>query len=166
MPVVLSAVYGTSAAVFMPAFTASSRRPCRPSASRRPTPLGVIQYRERRRPAARRRDHRNRRAGGAIALDAVTFALSAACLIALRPHPDGRTVEDDEDPFVARLRAGWREVRVRPWLRWGLAAMAAYHVFVLPAVFALGPALAEQELAARRAGRRSSRASASARWPT
>jgi len=37
-------------------------------------------------------------------------------------------------------------VRARPWLRWGLVAMATYHVCVLPAVFALGPALAKAEL--------------------
>jgi len=37
-------------------------------------------------------------------------------------------------------------VRARPWLTAGLGAMAAYHVFVLPAVFVLGPALADSEL--------------------
>jgi hypothetical protein len=44
------------------------------------------------------------------------------------------------------MRAGWREVRARPWLSYGLVAMAAYHVCVLPAVFVLGPVLAEDEL--------------------
>jgi hypothetical protein len=42
--------------------------------------------------------------------------------------------------------ASSHEVRSRPWLRSGLLAMAAYHVFVLPSVFALGPALSEAEL--------------------
>ena len=32
-------------------------------------------------------------------------------------------------------------MRSRAWLRWGLIAMSIYHVFVLPAVFVLGPAL-------------------------
>jgi hypothetical protein len=53
---------------------------------------------------------------------------------------------DEDEDFVARLRAGWREVRARPWLTGGLGAMAAYHVFVLPAVFVLGPVLAQREL--------------------
>src|SRR4051812_29291703 len=83
--------------------------------------------------------------GDAIALDALTFALSAICLIALRPEQPAEHDEDD-DPFMARLRAGWREVSARPWLTYGLGAMAAYHVFVLPAVWILGPALAKEEL--------------------
>jgi MFS family permease len=85
--------------------------------------------------------------GDVIAIDALTFAASAACLIALRPAPvvAGQGQEDDED-FLARLRTGWHEVRARPWLTAGLGAMAAYHVFVLPAVFVLGPALAASEL--------------------
>ena len=48
-------------------------------------------------------------------------------------RPRSRDAEED-DGFAARLRAGWREVRRRPWLASGLGAMAAYHVFVLPAV--------------------------------
>ena len=34
----------------------------------------------------------------------------------------------------------------RPWLRWGLVAMASYHVFVLPSVLVLGPTLAQRDL--------------------
>ena len=85
--------------------------------------------------------------GDAIAVDAVTFALSAACLIALRPDRAPAVAGAEEhDGFAARLRAGWREVRRRPWLASGLGAMAAYHVFVLPAVWILGPALAASDL--------------------
>jgi MFS family permease len=85
--------------------------------------------------------------GDVIAIDAVTFVVSAACLIALRPNPvpAGAGHDEDED-FLARLRTGWREVRARPWLTVGLGAMAAYHVFVLPAVLVLGPALADRDL--------------------
>jgi len=149
MLVVLSAVYGTSAAVFMPAliglipqtvpaerlqeanallgFTRSLASVAGPALAGLIIAIGGP--------------------GHAIALDAVTFALSAACLLALKPRAgDAGPAHEAEDRFLARLRTGWREVRVRPWLSWGLAAMAAYHVFVLPAVFALGPALAEQEL--------------------
>jgi predicted MFS family arabinose efflux permease len=85
--------------------------------------------------------------GDVIAIDALTFAVSAACLIALRPVPGRTGAEPEEDEgFLARLHTGWREVRSRPWLTVGLGAMASYHVFVLPAVFVLGPVLAAREL--------------------
>src|SRR4051812_9005038 len=148
MLVVLSAVYGTAAAAFMPAliglipqtapvdrlqeanallgFTRSVASVLGPALA------GVIIA--------------VAGPGEAIALDAVTFALSAACLIALRPEAPRTTAEPEEDRFGARLRAGWGEVRARPWLASGLVAMGAYHVCVLPAMFALGPALAKTEL--------------------
>jgi MFS family permease len=88
--------------------------------------------------------------GEAIAVDAATFAVSALCLARLRPSALPALVGSGEagetETFLAGLRTGWREVRSRPWLGWGLGAMSAYHVFVLPAVFVLGPALAKQDL--------------------
>jgi MFS family permease len=86
--------------------------------------------------------------GEAIAVDAATFAVSAACLTRLRPAADATVAEDagERETFLAGLRTGWREVRSRAWLSWGLGAMSAYHLFVLPAVFVLGPALAKQDL--------------------
>jgi MFS family permease len=85
--------------------------------------------------------------GDVIAIDALTFAVSAACLIALRPGAIAAAeAPDEEEDFLARLRTGWNEVRARSWLTVGLGAMAAYHVFVLPAVFVLGPVLAAREL--------------------
>src|SRR5512133_3867739 len=85
--------------------------------------------------------------GEAIAVDAGTFAVSALCLarLRLRTVPDDAAA-DEPEPFVAGLRAGWHEVRSRAWLSWGLVAMSTYHVFVLPAVFVLGPTLANREL--------------------
>jgi MFS family permease len=149
MLVVASAVYGAGAAIFMPAlmglipqtvppdrlqeanallgFTRSVANVAGPAVAGVVIALGDP--------------------GTVIAIDAFTFAVSAACLIALRPAPlaagDGH---DEDEDFLARLRTGWREVRARPWLTAGLGAMAAYHVFVLPAVFVLGPALAASEL--------------------
>jgi MFS family permease len=84
--------------------------------------------------------------GQAIAVDAGTFAVSALCLARLRlgTVPDEAAAEPE--PFLAGLRAGWHEVRSRAWLSWGLVAMSSYHVFVLPAVFVLGPTLANREL--------------------
>lgn len=148
MLVVLSALYGTAAAVFMPAliglipqtvppdrlqeanallgFTRSVASVAGPAIAGILIALGSP--------------------GDAIALDALTFALSTACLIALRPSHAPAADEEEHDGFGERLRSGWREVRERPWLASGLGAMAAYHVFVLPAVWILGPALAKSDL--------------------
>ncbi|MBI5104889.1 MAG: MFS transporter [Solirubrobacterales bacterium] len=82
-------------------------------------------------------------AGGAILLDAATFAVSVALLLPLRP----RVVERGEpEPFLHDLHGGWREVRSRPWVQVFLLAMLVYHVIVLPSVFVLGPVLAEDEM--------------------
>jgi MFS family permease len=83
--------------------------------------------------------------GAAIAFDAGTFAISALALARLRPAVVERVIEADPG-LVAQLRAGLAEVGSRPWVVAFLAAMCAYHVVVLPAVFILGPVLAEREL--------------------
>ena len=89
--------------------------------------------------------------GGALLFDAVTFAVSIALLLPLRP----RVVEEvlhEEDPtattrhFWTSLREGWGEVRSRSWLVAFLAGMSVYHVVVLPSIFVIGPVLMEQEL--------------------
>ena len=147
MLAVLSAVYGTAAAVFMPAlmglipqtvagehvqqanallgFTRSVAGVAGPALA------GVLIV------AAG--------PGEAIAFDAATFVVSTGCLLALGPQPEA-AAPGHAHGFLAQLREGWQEVRRRPWLRYGLIAVAAYHLFVLPAVFVLGPALAEQDL--------------------
>jgi MFS family permease len=81
--------------------------------------------------------------GGALLADAGTFAVSVACLLALRP----RAVErGDPEPFSADLRGGWREVRARTWVWAFLLVMVVYHVVVLPSIYVLGPVLMEDEL--------------------
>ena len=88
--------------------------------------------------------------GGAFLFDAGTFVVSVACLVPLRPRVV-RDVVAAEDPsattdhFFARLREGWAEVRSRSWVMAFLGGMAAYHVVVLPAVFVLGPVIAERD---------------------
>jgi MFS family permease len=147
MLAVLSAVYGTSAAVFMPALiglipqTVAAGRLQDANALLGVTRsvAGIVG------PAVAGLILAGAGPGEAIAVDAATFAVSAACLVALRPRPAAPPGEQVEG-FVAQLRAGWHEVRSRGWLRVGLVAMAAYHVLVLPAVFVLGPALSVQEL--------------------
>ncbi len=154
MLAVLAFVYGTAAAVFMPALiglipqTVSAARLqeangllalTRSTASvAGPALAGVIVV--------------SAGSGEAIAVDAATFAVSALCLARMRTgaEPDAAIAQDAaparHEPFLAGLRAGWHEVRTRTWLMWGLIAMCVYHVFVLPSVFVLGPALAEQQL--------------------
>lgn len=85
--------------------------------------------------------------GGALALDAVTFAVSAICLARLKPRgaaPETlRTTAGGT--FFRELHAGWLQVRRRTWVWSTLAAMSVYHVVVLPSVYVLGPVLAERE---------------------
>ncbi len=89
--------------------------------------------------------------GGAMLFDAATFAVSVACLVPLRPRVVAETLAG-EDPeattthFLTSLRKGWREVRSRPWVLAFLGGSISYHVFVLPAIFVLGPVLAAEEL--------------------
>jgi MFS family permease len=147
MLAVLSAVYGTSAAVFMPALMGLIPQTVAPGRVQDANALlGVTRsVASIAGPAVAGLILAWSGPGLAIAVDAATFAVSAACLLALRPRPVAPAGEPVEG-FVAQLRAGWREVRSRSWLRFGLVAMAAYHVLVLPAVFVLGPELSVQEL--------------------
>jgi MFS family permease len=149
MLVVLSAVYGTAAAVFMPALIGLIPQTVPPDRLQEANAmLGVTRSLATvGGPALAGIVIALAGPGEAIALDAATFAVSAACLLALRPRPRAADApEADEARFGRRLRAGWAEVRARPWLASGLGAIAAYHVFVLPAVYILGPALAAREL--------------------
>jgi predicted MFS family arabinose efflux permease len=148
MLAVLSAVYGTAAAVFMPALIGLIPQTVPPDRLQEANALlgftrSVASVGG---PALAGILIAVGGPGDAIAVDALTFALSAVCLVAMRPNRAPAVEEEDDGRFAARLRAGWREVRARPWLASGLGAMAAYHVFVLPAVWILGPVLAEREL--------------------
>lgn len=83
--------------------------------------------------------------GGAIAVDAATFGASALALAALRPQVVQRAVEAAPS-LLTGLREGLAEIRSRSWVKAFLAVLCAYHVVVLPAIFVLGPVLAEREL--------------------
>ena len=156
MLAVLAFVYGTAAAVFMPALmglipqTVSHARLqeangllalTRSTASvAGPALAGVLVV--------------SAGSGEAIAVDAATFVVSALCLARMRLGSEPGTaasagadaVPAGHEPFLDGLRRGWHEVRSRSWLTWGLIAMSIYHVFVLPSVFVLGPALAAKQL--------------------
>ncbi|WP_407566047.1 MFS transporter [Streptomyces sp. 184] len=69
-----------------------------------------------------------------VALDAVTYAVSGACLFALRAVPMGRGGERDGAPsFRADLVEGWREFTARTWL-WSVIV-----VFMLWQLAGAGP---------------------------
>jgi MFS family permease len=69
-------------------------------------------------------------AGAAFAVDFVSFVVSGAAVLAMRPSAGAR---GDAEPAVAALVAGLRFVRRRVWL-WGtlLSAALAYLVFLGP----------------------------------
>lgn len=81
-------------------------------------------------------------AGAAIAIDAATFAVSAACLASLRVAP--RT---DRAPssFVADLRGGWVAFTSRRWV-WTFVVYFAIGNMMWAAWAGLGPVVAEDEL--------------------
>ncbi|MFE1322804.1 MFS transporter [Kitasatospora phosalacinea] len=93
--------------------------------------------------------------GGALAVDAASFAASAAVLARLGAvggagggaavGADGGAERGERLGFLAELRVGWRQVRSRTWVWSGMLAIAVYHVVVLPSVFVLGPVLAKRE---------------------
>ena len=80
-------------------------------------------------------------AGGAIAVDAVTFIVSGLTLLRMRPATGERAAGGS---FLADLRGGWREVTSRTWVWAVLVGFSAYHALVLPALFVLGPQYAEE----------------------
>ena len=82
--------------------------------------------------------------GYAMLADALTFVVSIALLLRLRPNVLARAVEEEPD-FLSGLKGGWREVRSRSWVLAGLGSLLAYHVIVLPAIFVLGPVIAETD---------------------
>jgi MFS family permease len=85
-------------------------------------------------------------AGAAMLFDAGSFAVSVACLLALRPRVAEEAVEEAPPAFVAAVSAGWHEVRSRHWIVAGLGAMCSYHAIVLPAVYVLGPVTISERL--------------------
>lgn len=81
-------------------------------------------------------------AGWAIAADALTFALSAACLALLRLP---RHVAPEAQPFLVDLRQGWTAFRSRRWV-WAVVAYFAVGNVVWSAWNVLGPVLVDRDL--------------------
>lgn len=68
-----------------------------------------------------------------VALDALTYAASGACLLRIRSVPMGPTERGGETSFRADLVEGWREFRSRTWL-WSVIV-----VFMLWQLAGAGP---------------------------
>jgi hypothetical protein len=89
--------------------------------------------------------------GVAMLFDAATFVVSVALLTPLRPRIVDQVMSDEDprattDHFWRSLTQGWSEVRSRSWVLAFLSGMAVYHAVVLPAVFVVGPVIAETEM--------------------
>ncbi|ASR00679.1 MFS transporter [Streptomyces sp. 11-1-2] len=70
-----------------------------------------------------------------VALDALTYGVSGACLLLLRSVPMGPAARDGESSFRADLVEGWREFRARTWL-WSVIV-----VFMLWQLAGAGPTM-------------------------
>ena len=139
---VLAALYGTADAFFQPAFTGllpqtvSHAGQLQPANALRGLSFSVSNIAG---PAIAGVLVGAIGAGAAMLFDAVSFAVSVACLLRLRPAVAVAGIEDAPPAFLAAVMAGWREVRSRSWVLAGLGAMCAYAGIVLPAVYVLGP---------------------------
>jgi MFS family permease len=81
-------------------------------------------------------------AGGAIAADAATFAVSAVCLVLLRAPARAAA---PSSTFVADLREGWVAFRSRRWV-WTVVAYFAIGNILWGAWNGLGPVVADRDL--------------------
>ena len=83
--------------------------------------------------------------GGSFGFDAITFLVSVVVMTRLRPRPLDGAETLSRERFFAGLGRGWREVRTRSWVVALLGGFSAYSIFVLPAIFVLGPVLMAQK---------------------
>lgn len=89
-------------------------------------------------------------AGEAIALDSLSFAISAILLLQLRTHPAG-VAQDDRASFVHELKEGFREVRRHRWLWMTLINAFLFLMLYVAPIHVLGPLIAKNDLGGPRA---------------
>jgi MFS family permease len=82
--------------------------------------------------------------GTALGVDAMTFAVSAACLWGVRAP--GVRDEDEGESFVAELRHGWREFSSRSWMVAIIVSAAISNAIFFPIFQVLGPTVAKESL--------------------
>jgi MFS family permease len=81
--------------------------------------------------------------GWALAVDALTWALAAACLTRVRIPPQERTASDST---VAELREGWTFFRRTTWLWVVVLGFGGLNAIHHGAIFTLGPVVAEDTI--------------------
>jgi predicted MFS family arabinose efflux permease len=80
--------------------------------------------------------------GGAFAIDAGSFLVSASLLVRVRPRE--RAERAAREPMLAELRGGWRELRARPWAGLIILGACITLLIALAPYNALGPAIGEE----------------------
>ena len=80
--------------------------------------------------------------GWAIAVDAATFAVSAAVLAAMRPAFSKPT----RQRFITELNEGWNEFTRQTWIWVSVIHFSLFHLTALAAFLVLGPVIAKEEL--------------------
>ena len=79
----------------------------------------------------------------AIAIDSVTFFISAALIASMRL---AGTVRSATKSIVGDLRDGWREFISRPWVVAIIASFGLFQLTYFPALLVLGPTVAKEQL--------------------
>lgn len=82
--------------------------------------------------------------GTALAADAATFAVSAACLWGVRAP--GVRSEEEGEPFLAELRHGWKEFSSRSWMVAIIISASISNAIFFPIFQVLGPTVAKESL--------------------
>jgi MFS family permease len=82
--------------------------------------------------------------GSALAVDAATFAVSAACLLGVRAPKLRR--DEGEKAFLSELRHGWREFSSRSWMVAVILSAAISNAIFFPIFQVLGPLVANESL--------------------
>ena len=82
-------------------------------------------------------------AGWAFALDALTFLVSAAFLLGVRPRERGEV--EERRSMLHELREGWVEVRTRAWVWVTLVVFSLALLLCFAPYTTLGPTIAEEE---------------------
>ncbi len=84
--------------------------------------------------------------GWAVAADAISYAIGAACLARLRVGWVGATEGEPDESLVRQLVAGWHAFRSRTWLWTIVAQFCTLGLVVFPPFFVLGAVVAKQSL--------------------
>ena len=82
--------------------------------------------------------------GPALIVDGATFLVSAFFLLHIHLPPSAQKIE--RSTFLSDLKEGWAEVRSRRWVWISILNFMHFQLLALPAVFVLGPFIADTSL--------------------